>query len=109
MLELDVITNTLRPVSIIVNGTYSDGTAVDLQAISDIEVVFGAETYTLLNNPDVVVVESSEQLDLLLHGTSETKSSHFDIKIFSSDYPRPLGYPLTSACIGNLSRPTICR
>ena len=108
MSELDTITNTLRPVSLMITGLYSNDDPINLQSLDDIEVVFGAETYTLINDPSVVVVESSGQLDLFLGGTAETMPSHFNIKIFDSNYPRPLGYPVTSACLANLSRPKIC-
>lgn len=109
MSELDVITKgSGNPVSLIISGTFSDGSAIDLHALTDIDVDFGAETYSLANDPSIVVVESSVQLDLFLNATTETQSSHFDIKIFDSNYPRPLGYTITSACLGNLSRPKIC-
>ena len=81
---------------------------LNLQTLTDIEVVFGAEIYTLLIDPAVVVVASDTRLELYLQGTAETQSSHFNIRVFNAAHPRPLGYAVTSACLGNLERPKIC-
>lgn len=106
---LDTITKAAgNPVALDVNGTFVDGTALSLQSMTDIEVVFGDETYTLLSDPSVVVVASNTRLELYLQGTLETRPSHFNIKVFNAAHPRPLGYAVTSACLANLARPKIC-
>lgn len=81
----------------------------DLNTADDIELVYGSETYTLLNNPEVINVVSSEELSLSLGGTSETSSPFLVIKVFTGTYPRPEGFTLTNKCLGNLARPSICQ
>ena len=77
-----------------------------LTGFDDIEVVFGAETYTLLLDPTIVVVVSDTQLQLNLGGTSEAFPSYFKITGFNGTYPN--GYELTSKCQGNLDIACMC-
>lgn len=77
-----------------------------LSNFTDIHVFFGQETYTLLNDPDVVIVNSDTQLQLNLGGTSEIVPSYFTIVGFNNTYLD--GYELTSKCQGNLGIPKLC-
>lgn len=103
-----IIKGSGNPIVLNLSGVFADDTVFSLQTMTDIEVVFGAETYTLLSDPSVVVVDSDTRLELYLQGTSETQSSHLNIKVFNAAHPRPLGYSVTSACLANLARPKIC-
>ncbi len=44
---------------------------IDLSLANDLQVEFGSESYSLINNTDVVLVESANTLALNLNGTSE--------------------------------------
>lgn len=96
-----IVKGSDNPVSITIEG-------FDLTTATDIEVVFGVETYTLINNPTVINVISATQLDLNLGGTDEINPSFLDIKVFTETYPRPEGFTLTNKCLGNLKRPKLC-
>ena len=97
-----------RPVSLNVTGSLFNGEAINLNDFTDIEVVFGSETYTLLSNPENITVQSNNQLDIYISETTETRSNHFSIRLFNDSHPRPIGYPLTNKCLGNLSMPKLC-
>lgn len=103
-----VIKGSGNPVVLNITGTFEDGSPISLLALDDIEVVFGDETYTRINNPTIVVVASASRLELNLQGTSETRGSHLGVKVFNSAHPRPLGYTVTNACLSNLSRLNVC-
>ena len=77
-----------------------------LNDFTEIEVIFGAETYTLSGDPDVIVINSDTQLQLHLGGTSEEYASYLVITGFHPDYPN--GYVITSKCKGNLEIPRMC-
>lgn len=96
-----IVKGSDNPLNITVSG-------VNLLTQTDIEVIFGAETYTLLNNPDIVIRTSETVLSLNLGGTAETKSSHLIIKVFNTQNPRPEGYTITNKCLGNLPMPKLC-
>lgn len=71
-----------------------------------IEVKFGSETYTSTADPSVVVINSNTQLQLNLGGTAEVYPSYLVINGYNATYP--LGYQLTSKCLGNLEIPCMC-
>lgn len=77
-----------------------------LISFTDMEVIFGTETYTLLLDPTIVVVNSNTQLQLNLGDTAEEFPSYLVITGFNVDYPD--GYVLTSKCLANLTIPRMC-
>lgn len=93
---------------VVINFTFDvDGDpSFGLNGFTDIEVIFGSETYTLLLDPTVVVVNSDTQLQLNLGDTSEEFPSYFVITGINATYPD--GYVLTSKCLGNLDIPCMC-
>ena len=72
---------------------------VNLTSATDIKVVFGAETYTLLLNPSIVIVSSATELSLNLSATTEVG------KVFSTvtyiDGTSVFGTDITSQQLGN--------
>lgn len=77
-----------------------------LNGFDDIQVVFGTETYTLLLNPTIVVINSDTQLQLNLGSTAEAYPSYLVITGVNGTYPN--GYCLTSKCLSNLNIPRMC-
>ena len=108
--QLDtVIKGSGNPVVVNAAGsTFVDGSDVDFNLFDDIELVYGSETYTILNNPDVISILAPQELLFSLGGTSETVPPYLDIKVFSATYPRPEGFTITNACLGNLPRTNLC-
>ena len=75
---------------------------IDLTVATDLSVVFGAETYTLLLNPTVVVVNSATELSLDLSGTSEV--GRVFITVTYIDGASVNGTDITSQELGNLGQ-----
>jgi hypothetical protein len=75
---------------------------VDLTLATDIQIAFGAETYTLLLNPTLVTVDSATQLSLDLSSTSEVGQQYITITYFDSGSTN--GTDITSQELGNLGR-----
>lgn len=75
---------------------------VDLTVATDIRVDFGAETYTLLLDPAVVIVDSATQLSLDLSGTSEVGKVFVEVTYF--DVGSTNGSEITSRELANLSQ-----
>ena len=77
-------------------------TGIDLTLSTDINVEFGAETYTLLLNPAVVVVDSATELSLDLSATAEVG------KVFATvtyiDGASVNGTDITSRELGNADK-----
>ena len=73
-----------------------------LSTADDIKVFFGAETYTLLLNPTVVIVDSDTQLSLNLSDTAEVGKIFVNIKRFDSG--STYGSDITSRELGNLDQ-----
>lgn len=75
---------------------------VDLTLADDIQVQFGAEPYTLLLNPTIVIVDSATQLSLDLSATSEVGRIFVTVTYFDSGSTN--GTDITSQELGNLSQ-----
>jgi hypothetical protein len=73
-----------------------------LSTATDIKVVFGAETYTKLLNPTIVIVDSDTQLSLNLSDTLEVGKIFATIKRF--DALSVKGSDITSRELGNLDQ-----
>jgi len=73
-----------------------------LDTADDIKVFFGAETYTKLLDPTIVIVDSATQLSLNLSGTSEVGKIFVTIKRF--DGASVNGSDITSRELGNLGQ-----
>jgi hypothetical protein len=72
---------------------------VDLTASTDLKVTFGAEVYTKLLDPTIVIVESATTLALDLNATAEVGKIFATIKYF--DGGTTLGEDITSRELGN--------
>lgn len=75
---------------------------VDLTLATDISVVFGAETYTLLLNPTIVIRDSATQLSLDLSATSEVGQKYVTVTYFDSGSVN--GTDITSQELNNLGK-----
>ncbi|HHZ95120.1 MAG TPA: hypothetical protein EYN67_06085 [Flavobacteriales bacterium] len=73
-----------------------------LSTATDIKVIFGAETYTKLLNPTIVIVDSDTQLSLNLSDTAEVGKIFVTIKRF--DGGSVYGSDITSRELGNLDQ-----
>lgn len=72
---------------------------IDLAAATDIQVQFGAESYSLLLNPTVVSVDSSTELSLDLSGTAEVGKIFATVTFFDGSSVN--GTDITSRELGN--------
>jgi hypothetical protein len=72
---------------------------IDLTLATDIKVQFGAESYTLLLNPSVVIVSSATELSLNLSATGEVGKVFSTVTYF--DGASVLGTDITSRELGN--------
>jgi hypothetical protein len=72
---------------------------VDLTLATDIQVQFGAESYSLLLNPTVVIVTSATELSLNLSATAEVGKVFSTVTYF--DAGSTLGTDITSRELGN--------
>lgn len=72
---------------------------VDLTLATDIQVVFGAESYSTTNDPLIVIVTSATELSLNLSGTAEVGRIFPTITYF--DGASVLGDDITSQELGN--------
>ena len=72
---------------------------IDLTLATHLKVQFGAELYTLLLNPTIVIVENATTLALDLNATTETGHVFATIKYF--DGGSTLGEDITSRELGN--------
>ena len=61
---------------------------VDLTLATNILVAFGSESYTLVANPTVVIVDSATQLSLDLSATSEVGRVFVTCLLYTSPSPR---------------------
>ena len=73
-----------------------------LSTATDISVLFGAESYTLLLNPTIVFVDSDTQLSIDLSATAEVGRIFATIKRFDSGSTN--GTDITSQELGNLGQ-----
>lgn len=71
-----------------------------------IEATYGDDTRNDVDDPLDVVVDSATQLSLFYGDTTETENQYWQIIGFSPTFP--LGLELTSECLGNLGRSTVC-
>jgi hypothetical protein len=72
---------------------------IDLTLATDIKVQFGAESYTLLLNPSVVIVSSATELSLNLSATTEVGKVFSTVTYF--DGASVYGTDITSRELGN--------
>jgi hypothetical protein len=72
---------------------------IDLTAATDIQVQFGAESYTLVNDPLIVIVTSATELSLNLSATAEVGKVFSTVTYF--DDASVLGTDITSRELGN--------
>lgn len=72
---------------------------IDLTLATDIQVQFGAESYSLINDPTVVIVTSSTELSLNLSATSEVGKVFSTVTYF--DGASVNGTDITSRELGN--------
>ena len=79
---------------------------VDLTTFTKIDATYGSDTRNSTDNPDDVVVDSATQLSLFYGDTTETENQYWEIIGFSATFT--LGLELTSECLGNLGRSTVC-
>ena len=75
---------------------------VDLTVATDIEVQFGAEPYSLVNDPTIVIVDSATQLSLDLSATSEV--GRIFVTVTYVDGSSTNGTDITSQELGNLDQ-----
>lgn len=75
---------------------------VDLTLATDLNVTFGAESYTLTGDPLIVFVEDAATLALDLNATAEVGRVFVTVKYFDSG--TTLGRDITSQSLGNLSQ-----
>ncbi len=76
--------------------------SVDLSLATELEIAFGAESYTLTGNPAIVSIEDTYTLALDLNATSEIGRVFLKVKYFDSG--TTLGEEITSQAVGNLDR-----
>jgi hypothetical protein len=69
---------------------------------TDVKVIFGAETYTSLLDPTIVIINSDDQLSLNLSDTAETGKVFVTIKRFDVD--SVYGTDITSRELNNLDQ-----
>ena len=72
---------------------------IDLTLATDIKVQFGAESYSLLLNPSIVIVSSATELSLNLSATAEVGKVFSTVTYF--DGASVLGTDITSRELGN--------
>ena len=72
---------------------------VDLTLATDIQVQFGAESYSLINDPLIVIVTSATELSLNLSATAEVGKVFSTVTYF--DGASVLGTDITSQELGN--------
>ena len=72
---------------------------IDLQLASDIQVQFGAESYSLVNDPTIVIVDSATNLSLDLSNTSEVGKIFATVTYFDGGSTN--GTDITSRELGN--------
>jgi hypothetical protein len=72
---------------------------IDLTLATDIQVQFGAESYSLINDPLIVIVTSATELSLNLSATSEVGKVFSTVTYF--DGASVLGTDITSRELGN--------
>jgi len=72
---------------------------IDLTLATDIQVVFGAESYSLINDPLIVIVTSATELSLNLSATAEVGKVFSTVTYF--DGASVLGTDITSRELGN--------
>ena len=72
---------------------------IDLTSATNIEVQFGAESYSLANDPLIVIVTSATELSLNLSATLEVGKVFSTVKYF--DGASVLGTDITSQELGN--------
>tara|TARA_R110000744_G_scaffold80450_6_gene157977 strand:+ start:393 stop:1226 length:834 start_codon:yes stop_codon:yes gene_type:complete len=72
---------------------------IDLTAATDIQVQFGAESYSLINDPLIVIVTSATELSLNLSATAEVGKVFSTVTYF--DDASVLGTDITSRELGN--------
>jgi len=72
---------------------------IDLTAATDIQVQFGAESYTLVNDPLIVIVTSATELSLNLSATAEVGKVFSTVTYF--DGASVLGTDITSRELAN--------
>lgn len=77
-------------------------TGVDLTLATDIQVQFGAESYSLLLDPLIVIVTSATELSLNLSATAEVGKVFSTVTYF--DATSVLGTDITSRELGNSSQ-----
>ncbi|MCP4987578.1 MAG: hypothetical protein GY928_16425 [Colwellia sp.] len=76
--------------------------SVDLSLATELEITFGAESYTLTGNPTIVSIEDTYTLALDLNATNEIGRVFLKVKYFDSG--TVLGEEITSQAVGNLDR-----
>lgn len=72
---------------------------VDLTLATDIQVQFGAESYSLVSNPTIVIVTSATELSLNLSATAEVGKVYSTVTYF--DGASVNGTDITSRALGN--------
>tara|TARA_R110000851_G_scaffold143428_1_gene282348 strand:- start:5149 stop:5946 length:798 start_codon:yes stop_codon:yes gene_type:complete len=72
---------------------------IDLTLATDIQVAFGAESYSLINDPLIVIVTSATELSLNLSATAEVGKVFSTVTYF--DGASVLGTDITSQELGN--------
>jgi hypothetical protein len=72
---------------------------IDLTLATDIQVQFGAESYSLINDPLIVIVTSATELSLSLSATAEVGKVFSTVTYF--DGASVLGTDITSRELGN--------
>jgi len=72
---------------------------IDLTLATDIQVQFGAESYSLINDPLIVIVTSATELSLNLSATAEVGKIFSTVTYF--DGASVLGTDITSMQLGN--------
>lgn len=72
---------------------------IDLTLATDIQVQFGAESYSLINDPLIVIVTSATELSLNLSATAEVGKEFSTVTYF--DGSSVLGTDITSRELGN--------
>lgn len=79
--------------------TFSD---IDLTSATDIKIAFGDESYSLVSDPTIVIVDSETQLSLDLSSTAEVGRVFVTVTYFDSGSTN--GTDITSQELGNLSQ-----
>lgn len=72
---------------------------IDLTLATDIQVQFGSESYSLINDPLIVIVDSATELSLNLSATAETGRVFSTVTYF--DGASVNGTDITSQALGN--------